>query len=394
MGRGDAAGSVAAMLRIRLILLGALAVVLALATLAVPAGAASGNNADTALDQALAKFVGRSDGSPGIAVVVQRGAAPVLHEAGTAIVGKDRPITLTDHTRVASVAKAYSGATSLAEVTAGALKLDSTIGATLTGMPASWADITLTQLLQHTSGLADFSQSKAFQQALVASLLIAPPPATLVSYVFGDPLLFKSGSKYHYSNTENILVGLMVEAATGKTYPDELQAKVAQPLGLTETSLPSDSFMIEPYVRGYDISNHAQPEDVSQLFAAGWTWASGGVVATPGDANAFVRGYVGGQLFDAATRKAQLTFRAGSSEPPGPGTNSAGLAVFRYQTKCGTFYGHTGNTPGYTQFVAASKDGTRSASVSINAQITPTVNKSAFPALRKIFELAVCAAAS
>jgi len=130
------------------------------------------------------------------------------------------------------------------------------------------------------------------------------------------------------------------------------------------------------------------------LFAAGWTWASGGVVAAPGDANAFVRGYVGGQLFDAATRKAQLTFRAGSSEPPGPGTNSAGLAVFRYQTKCGTFYGHTGNTPGYTQFVAASKDGTRSASVSINAQITPTVNKSAFPALRKIFELAVCAAAS
>jgi D-alanyl-D-alanine carboxypeptidase len=103
---------------------------------------------------------------------------------------------------------------------------------------------------------------------------------------------------------------------------------------------------------------------------------------------------VGGQLFDAATRKAQLTFRAGSSEPPGPGTNSAGLALFRYQTKCGTFFGHTGNTPGYTQFVAASNNGTRSASVSVNAQITPTVNKSAFPALRKIFELAVCAAAS
>ena len=382
------------MLRIRLSLLGALAVLLALANLAVPAGAASGNNADTALDKALAKFVARSDGPPGIAVVVQRDAAPVLHEAGTAIVGKDRPIALTDHTRVASVAKAYSGATSLAEVTAGALKLDSTIGATLTGMPAAWSAVTLTQLLQHTSGLADFSQSKTFQQALVANLLIAPPPATLVSYVFGDPLLFKPGSRYHYSNTDNIVVGLMVEAATGHTYPDELQAKVAQPLGLTETSLPSDSFMIEPYVRGYDISNPKQPEDVSELFAAGWTWASGGVVATPRDANAFVRGYVGGQLFDAATRKAQLNFRTGSSEPPGPGTNSAGLAVFRYQTKCGTFYGHTGNTPGYTQFVAASKDGTRSASVSINAQITPTVNKSAFPALRKIFELAVCAAAS
>ncbi len=118
------------------------------------------------------------------------------------------------------------------------------------------------------------------------------------------------------------------------------------------------------------------------------------MVATPRDANAFVRGYVGGSLFDDATRKAQLTFRAGSSEPPGPGTNAAGLGVFRYRTKCGTFYGHTGNTPGYTQFVAASRDGKRSASVSVNAQITPTVNKSAFPALRKVFELAVCAAAA
>ena len=333
-----------------------LLVVVALGTLvalALPAGAASGNSADTRLDKALAAFVARSDGPPGIAVVVQRGNNPVLHEAGTAVVGQDQPITLDDHTRVASVAKAYSGATSLAEVSAGKLALDSTIGAVLTGMPATWADITLTQLLQHTSGLVDFSNSKEFGQALTASLLVPPPPEQLVSYVFADPLLFTPGSKYHYSNTDNILVGLMVQAATGQSYESELQAKVAQPLGLTATSLPSDSFMPDPYVHGYDIENPKQPEDASELFAAGWTWASGGVVATPGEANAFVRGYVGGELFDAATRKAQLTFRAGSSEPPGPGTNAAGLAVFRYQTKCGTFYGHTGNTPGYTQFVAS-----------------------------------------
>ncbi len=366
----------------------------ALFAFSLPAGAASGNSADTKLDQALAAFVARSDGPPGIAVVVQRGANPVLHEAGTAVVGQDQPITLDDHTRVASVAKAYSGATSLAEVSAGKLALDSTVGSTLTGMPAAWADITLTQLLQHTSGLADFSNSKEFGAALTASLLVPPPPEQLVSYVFADPLLFTPGSKYHYSNTENILVGLMVQAATGQSYESELAAKVAAPLGLTQTSLPSDSFMVDPYVHGYDIENPKQPENVSELFAAGWTWASGGVVATPAEANAFVRGYVGGELFDAATRKAQLTFRSGSSEPPGPGTNAAGLAVFRYQTRCGTFYGHTGNTPGYTQFVASSKDGTRSAAVSVNAQITPTVNKKAFPALRAIFELAVCAAAA
>jgi D-alanyl-D-alanine carboxypeptidase len=82
----------------------------------------------------------------------------------------------------------------------------------------------------------------------------------------------------------------------------------------------------------------------------------------------------------------------GSSEPPGPGTNAAGLALFRYQTSCGTVYGHTGNTPGYTQFVAASRDGTRSTTVSVNTQITPKNDAKQFATLRHLEELAVCAA--
>jgi D-alanyl-D-alanine carboxypeptidase len=88
----------------------------------------------------------------------------------------------------------------------------------------------------------------------------------------------------------------------------------------------------------------------------------------------------------------QFTFRPGSSEPPGPGTNSAGLAIFRYQTPCGTVYGHTGNTLGYTNFAAATPDGSDSVVVQINAQITPGVNGAAFPDLEHIYELGVCAA--
>jgi D-alanyl-D-alanine carboxypeptidase len=87
-----------------------------------------------------------------------------------------------------------------------------------------------------------------------------------------------------------------------------------------------------------------------------------------------------------------MHFVPGSSEPTGPGVNAAGLGIFRYRTRCGTVYGHTGNTAGYTQFVAASANGSRSAVVSINAQITPTVSPLKFPALRRIYTLAVCAA--
>jgi len=131
---------------------------------------------------------------------------------------------------------------------------------------------------------------------------------------------------------------------------------------------------------------------MGQLFAAGWTWASGGIVATPDDANTFIRAYVRGASTSPALHRAPFDFRTGGSEPTGPGRNSAGLAIFRYQTGYGTVYGHTGNTAGYTQFVAASGNGRRSMVVSVNSQITPTAHSDRFTELRQIFDLAVAAA--
>jgi len=113
-----------------------------------------------------------------------------------------------------------------------------------------------------------------------------------------------------------------------------------------------------------------------------------------GHLNDFIRGYVGGKLFDERTQaKQRRVIEGGSSEPPGPGRNSAGLAIFRYETRCGTVWGHTGNIFGYTQFAAASANGRRSVTVSINAQHTPpTGSPAVFEALRRAEELAVCAA--
>jgi len=367
------------------------ATVLALIAGACGSSAASADQA-SALDQALRSFVHRGDGPPGIAVVIQRDQAPVLHQAGTAIVGTRRPVRITDHLRLASVAKAFSGATALALVAHGDLRLDTTIGSRLPGLPPLWAPITLAQLLHHTSGIPDFSQSPAFQQAVGNSLLHPPAPRALLDFVATDPLEFTPGSRYAYSNTDNIIVGLMAEAASGHTYPQELARLVFGPLRLANTSLPLDAAIPAPTVHGYAIAPPDPPDDVTNLFAAGWSWASGGIVSSPGDANRFVRAYVRGTLTNAATRRAQRDFVAGGSEPPGPGRNRAGLALFEYRTRCGTAYGHTGNTPGYTAFIAANGSGTRSTSVTINAQITPKSAPRAFRALRSIFELAVCEA--
>lgn len=345
---------------------------------------------DIVLDRLLQGYLLQPGASPGIAVVVDRGGGPQLHTAGVADVVTRAPIALDDHMRLASVAKAFSGAAALRLVTTGALSLDTPIGSRLPGLPAAWSPVTLRQLLNHTSGIADFSKQPAFLPALIASLDVAPPPRQLLTFVENLPLLFPPGTQYHYSNSDNILVGLMVEAATGRPYEEALQQLVLDPLGLTRTSLPRGPDVPSPTVHGYDL---APLEDVTELFAAGWTWASGGVVSTPRDANRFARGYASGALISAPVRAEQFQFiRNGSSEPPGPGINSAGLGIFRYQTSCGTVYGHTGNTAGYTQFIAATADGTRSTVVSVNAQITPGSDLRTFTYLRQIFTSAVCAA--
>lgn len=385
------------------------------AALAVtPVGDASGNaeaeattaaagGPDAALDRALKELVAMPGGPPGVIAVVQRGERREVHTFGVANLKSGRPMRVDDRMRIASAAKAFSGAVALSLVSKGKLSLDDTIGERLSGLPEAppdaWSDVTLGQLLNHTSGLPDFSESEAFRAAVVERLRHPDPPAKLLAYAYGlnggDPL-FEPGSEYRYSNSDNIAVALMVEDATGDAYEDQLKRRVYRPLGLKSTSLPVGPELQRPYIHGYDLSEEPS-EDVSELIAAGWAWASGGVVSTPADLNAFVRGYVGGELFGRETlRQQREVFEGeggGGSEPPGPGKNSAGLGVFRYETGCGTVWGHTGNTAGYTQFMASSPNGRRSVTVSINAQITPTVgDPEAFEALRRAEGRAVCAA--
>lgn len=376
--------------------------------LAVAAGAAGAQEQDisvtnelpnegpeAALDRALEELVAMPGGPPGVIAVVQRGQNREVHSFGVADLESGRLLGVEDQIRLASTSKAFSGAVALSLVSEGVLSLDDTIGEHSPELPNAWSEVTLRQLLNHTSGLPDFSQSQGFQEALIENLEQAPPPADLLAFVEDEPLNFEPGSQYEYSNSDNVTVGLMVEAVTGKTYEEQLQERVFGPLGLSQTSLPSGTNLTEPFIHGYDNDPSEQPpEDLSEAFAAGWAWASGGVVSTPADLNDFIRHYVGGELFDAPTRSQQFQVVEGAnSEPPGPGRNSAGLGIFRYETRCGTVWGHTGNTLGYTQFVAASPDGSRSVTVSVNEQLSPREGApGAFEALRNVKTLAVCAA--
>jgi D-alanyl-D-alanine carboxypeptidase len=370
---------------------------LAVTPTGTPHSGAQGKGPGAALDGALRSLVARHGGPPGVIAIVQRGQHREVHAFGVRNIETGRPMRPNDRTRVASAAKAFSGGVALSLVSKGQLSLGDTIGERLPELPDAWSEVTLRQLLNHTSGIPDFSLDKGFEKDLLASLKKARPPEKLLTYVYGKDLLFEPGSRYHYSNSDNVAVALMVEAATGSSYESQLRKQVYEPLGLKKTTLPRGPNLEEPFIHGYDNEPKDQPpEDQSELIAAGWSWASGGIVSTPSDLNRFIRGYVGGDLFDRRTLVQQRrVVEGGRSDPPGPGENSAGLAVFRYETKCGTMWGHTGNTLGYTQFMAASPNGKRSVVVSVNEQLTPRPLDGApgvFEALRRAEERAVCAA--
>src|SRR5262249_5762668 len=191
------------------------------------------------------------------------------------------------------------------------LSLNDTIGNRLPNLPQAWKGVTLTQLLQHRSGLPDFTTAPTFESALAASPLAAPPPVGLLSFVQDTPLEFTPGSKYRYSNTDNVVVALMIEAVTGRPYTEVLQEKVYRPLGLTDTSLPSDNLMPAPSLHGYVLQPPNPPQDVSEGFNLGWVWAAGGMVSTPADLNRFVREYARGETANKGTVDRQFRFVKG-----------------------------------------------------------------------------------
>ena len=185
----------------------------------------------------------------------------------------------------------------------------------------------------------------------------------------------------------------MAEAVTGRSYERLLGSRVYGPLGLSETSLPGGAQLPRPFAHGYMLDPPQPPDDVSEAISMSGLWASGGMVSTPRELGRFIRGYVRGRLFGRRLRRAQRDWVDGHSEPIGPGSNSAGLALFRYRLGCGTVYGHTGNFFGTTQFAAASSNGRRSATVSVNVQYNQGQPAQApFRALRRAFARAACAA--
>ena len=337
----------------------------------------------------LRQLVAAPGGPPGGIVTLFRGGRTTVLTAGVAKDGSSRPPRATDHMRIASIAKAFSGAIMLQLVQQRRLGLDDTIGRRDPALPKAWARVSIRELLNHTSGVPDYTVSDGFRRQAENDPTGYVPPRRIISWVARERLRFAPGSRYRYSNTDNIVVGLIAERVSRRSYASLLRTRVFRPLGLRQTSFPTGPRLPNPYLHGYVIVPGTAPQDVSQALSPSGAWASGAIVSTPLDLGAFIRGDVSGVLFGSAMKQQQRRFVAGgASVPPGPGANAAGLGLFRYRSRCGTVYGHTGDFPGYVQWAAATADGRRSVTSTLNI---PAPTGALLARLRAMQADAVCA---
>jgi D-alanyl-D-alanine carboxypeptidase len=153
-------------------------VVACVALLACTASAGATTSPATQLDRALDRLVAMRGGPMGAISIVQRGAARIVYRAGVGDRKRRAPLRSTDHMRLASTSKAFNGAVALSLVDKGMLSLDDTIAQRLPALPAAWGPVTLRQLLDHTSGLPDFSEPSTTRRRCGATRARSSCPTT------------------------------------------------------------------------------------------------------------------------------------------------------------------------------------------------------------------------
>ena len=142
-------------------------------------------------------------------------------------------------------------------------------------LPSAWRAVTLGQALHHTSGLPDYTTSAGFQADLQANLLRRFTPLELIAYVEGEPLRFRPDSAYNYANTDNVVVALMAEAVTGRSYERLLGSQVYRPLGVVGDEPSGGAQLPRAFAHGYVLDPPQPPEDVSEAISMSGVWASG-----------------------------------------------------------------------------------------------------------------------
>ena len=255
--------------------------IVAMAALGAPAGGApapAGGEESSAPPPVGRVLREMSPGSKSVIVFVSVGGKEYAATAGTRRPKADQRF------RIGSVTKTFTATIVFQLMQEGKLRLDSTLEEHLPGVVPRGGEITIRHLLGHRSGLANITDYPGWLNQAERSP--STSPINSLRFAASKPLAFRPGSQERYSNTNYIALGLVIEKVTGRSYAEELEERILDPLGLERTELPTTRRLADLDDAG---SNPNLP------------WAAGAIVSNAHDLSRFYSALLSGRILSAAS---------------------------------------------------------------------------------------------
>ncbi|MCC7054388.1 MAG: beta-lactamase family protein [Gemmatimonadaceae bacterium] len=265
-------------------------------------------------DSLARAFIAHND-APGTAIAIVRGTDTLLfHGYGSANLELGVPVAVTSVFRVGSVTKQFTASAVMQLVEIGTLSLADSIGQWVPNLPATWRPITITQLLNHTSGIPSYTEAGESWMKRWGEEMTG---ADIVALTADKPFDFAPGTSWKYNNTGYVLLGMLLEARMGHGWGDEFTRRFFTSLGMTRTRYCEVQPLIAGRAAGY--SRNEKDEWVNARYLAmSQPAAAGALCSTIGDMLTWNRALHGGTVVTPASYTA-MTTPAGSAVPRGYG---------------------------------------------------------------------------
>lgn len=293
---------------------------------------------------------GRSSGTETATSVSADGEDGEDDEVGKASQdGEATRIRRTDHFRAGSITKTFIATVVLQLVAERRLSLSDPVEYHLPGLirgkHLDGRALTLRALLTHTSGLADYATD--------TKGLVPLTPTEAVRTALAHPAT--PPGRWSYSNTNYVVLGMVIKQVTGRSYATETERRIITPLRLTGTSFPGTRTTLpSPHGRAYT----SEGRDITAL-NPGVAGAAGELISTLADLDHFYAALLGGRLLPAPQLRQMLSTRATDG--------SYGMGLYPQKLACGTtVWGHNGRIAGSYVRTAATRDGDRVLTFRVN----------------------------
>jgi D-alanyl-D-alanine carboxypeptidase len=331
---------------------------------AADSGAASGTTRQPVSLQQEVNAI-RAAGAVGVLASVTTPYGTRRARAGLADTSTAAPVPLDAEFRIGSTTKTFVATVVLQIVGEGRLVLTDTVAHWLPGVVQGNGNdgtrITVRELLQHTSGIYDYVRNLPVTSSVAgyyANRLRTYTPEQLVSLAMRHPSNFPPGTAASYSNTNYILLGMIIDRVTGQSWAHEVNTRIIDPLGLRHTSTPGTfPFIPGPHAEGYSGFGGPDPIDATVVNPSAID-AAGSMISTTRDLSRFYRALIGGRLLaPAQLADMQATIPAAQLDAIWPGAGY-GLGLAWFPLPCGGgYFGHPGDVPGYHTWDATTSDG-------------------------------------